>query len=101
MDEEKNHLCRRAVFPGAGLAFALAGLTLFVITGFSSHIRAEYVLSVRIFALLVVWAGAFVCCYGMQTARGCMFPLVFLLLTIPIPAGVLDHDCRRFAEGIR
>lgn len=88
---------RRTIFadarysPGAGLAFAVAGLTLFVITAFSSHIRAEYVLSVRIFALLVVCAGAFVCCYGMQTARGCVFPLVFLVLAIPLPAGVLDH----------
>ena len=90
-------LRRRTIFVGApysietGLTFALAGLTLFVITALSSYIRAEYILSVRIFALLLVWVGAFVCCYGTQAARSCMFPLVLLLLTIPIPAGILDH----------
>jgi exosortase len=77
--------------PEAGLVFALAGLALFAITAFSSRIGAEYVLSVKIFALLVVCAGAFVCCYGMQAARDCIFPLAFLLLTIPLPSGVLDH----------
>jgi exosortase len=76
---------------GPGLTFVLAGLTLFVITASSSHIRAEYILFVRIFALLLVWVGVFVCCYGTPAARDCMFPLVFLLLTIPIPTGILDH----------
>jgi exosortase len=88
---------RRIIFadarysPGTGLAIMLAGLILLTISAFGSHVPAEYILSVRIFALLLVWAGAFVWCYGTQAARDCMFPLVFLLLTIPLPASVLDH----------
>jgi exosortase len=76
---------------GAGLAFVLAGLALFVFTALPPHPHSEYILPVSIFALLLTWTGAFVCCYGTQAARGCLFPLVFLLLTIPIPVGVLDH----------
>ena len=75
---------------GAGLAFALAGLALFVITALTSHSSSGYFLSVSIFALLLVWTGAFVCCYGAQAARSALFPLLFLILTIPIPSGVLD-----------
>jgi exosortase len=77
--------------PGAGLAFAMAGLALFVITALPSPSHSEYILSVRIFTLLLIWTGAFVCCYGAQAARGSLFPLVFLVLTIPIPANVLDR----------
>jgi exosortase len=96
---------RRTIFadarysPGAGLVFALAGLTLLMITAFSTHIRAEYALSVRTFALLLVCAGAFICCYGMQAARGCIFPLVFILLAIPLPSGVLDHTVVALQRG--
>jgi exosortase len=77
--------------PGAGLTFLLAGLALFVTTTLSSYVRAEDILSVRIFALLLVWLGAFIFCYGAQAAQAAMFPLVFLLLTIPIPVGLMDH----------
>jgi exosortase len=90
-------LRRRIIFaearysPGVGLTFGLAGLALFVITASSPHIRAEYILSVNIFALLLVWGGAFVCCYGLPSARAAMFPLVFLLLLIPIPVSLLAH----------
>ncbi len=76
---------------GVGLAVALAGLALFAVTALASHSHPQYVLSVRIFALLLVWTGAFVCCYGARAGRDCLFPLLFLLLTIPIPVGVLDR----------
>jgi exosortase len=85
--------------PGIGLTFILAGAALFMITALLSHIRAEYILSVRILALLLVWTGAFVACYGTQAARLCMFPFVLLLLTIPIPAGALDHVVVALQKG--
>jgi exosortase len=77
--------------PGSGLAIVLAGLILLAISAFWSHLPTAYILSSRILALLIVWGGAFFFCYGVQAARAAMFPFVFLLLTIPLPAGVLDH----------
>lgn len=85
--------------PGTGLAFALAGLVLFVITALPSISHSEYLLSIRIFALLLVWAGAFICCYGVESARGALFPLAFLVLTTPIPAGVLDRVVLALQRG--
>jgi exosortase len=84
---------------GVGLAVALAGLALFAVTALASHSHPEYVLSVRIFSLLLVWTGAFVCCYGSRAARNSLFPLVFLILTIPVPAGVFDRIVALLQRG--
>jgi exosortase len=75
----------------AGVPFVLTGLTVLALSGFPFHLLPEYILSVRIFALLLVLAGAFICCYGTRAAQRCIFPLVLIFLTIPIPAPVLDH----------
>ena len=74
-----------------GVPFGLTGLILFALSVFPARLLPEYILSVRIFALVLVLSGEFICCYGMQAARNCMFPLILLLLTVPIPAVVLEH----------
>lgn len=68
---------------GLGL-FAISELTL-------GHVPADSSLSIRIFALVALWVGAFVCSYGTRTARRAMFPLFFLLLMVPVPAAILSH----------
>lgn len=90
-------LSRRNIFrnpqysPAAGLALMGGGLALFFLAASSSHREAAYILSASVLAAVVVWTGAFVCCYGTQTARSAMFPLLFLLLMIPIPPWFVDH----------
>jgi exosortase len=42
-------------------------------------------------AIVVVWLAAFFLCYGARSFRAAAFPLCFLLLMIPAPAGVLDQ----------
>ncbi len=90
-------LSRRNIFrnpqysPAAGLALVVGGLALFFLAASLSHRDAAYILSASVLAAVVVWAGAFVCCYGTQAARSAMFPLLFLLLLIPIPPWFLDH----------
>jgi exosortase len=85
--------------PGIGLALSLAGLALLGVSALPPHFPADYSLSVRILALVLVWIGAFVCCYGMQAARAAVFPLEFLLLMIPLPASVLDHAVAALQRG--
>jgi exosortase len=76
---------------GAGLAIAAGGFALFVISTSSSRFNADYVLSIKVLAAIVIGVGAFVWCYGTQTAGSAIFPLVFLLLMVPIPPSLLDH----------
>jgi exosortase len=48
-------------------------------------------LSVVVFAIVLVLMAGFVLCYGPQAFRVALFPLLFLLLMIPIPTVVLDN----------
>jgi exosortase len=48
-------------------------------------------LSVRILALVVLWMGCIVGCYGVQIFRALSFPILFLLLLTPPPAWFLDR----------
>jgi exosortase len=56
-------------------------------------------LSVETFSLLLVWAGAFLLCYGFVALRKAAFPLLFLLLMVPLPDVVLDRVIHALQEG--
>lgn len=47
-------------------------------------------LSLVILAVLFAWAGGFLLCYGARALRAARFPLLFLLLMIPIPAVLME-----------
>jgi exosortase len=47
---------------------------------------AEYVLSLEVVCVLVIWAAAFALCYGMPALRAARFPFLLLLLLVPIPS---------------
>jgi exosortase len=48
-------------------------------------------LSVRILALVVLWIGCIIGCYGLRVFRALLFPILFLFLLIPPPAWLLDR----------
>jgi hypothetical protein len=52
--------------------------------------RNGYRLTLVILAALVAWAGGFLLCYGVRAFRPARFPLLFLLLMVPIPASLMD-----------
>jgi len=68
----------------AASAVALAAFSM------GSRLSTLNQLSVYVFALLLVWAAGFAFFFGRQTMQRARFPLVFLLLTIPIPDFILD-----------
>ena len=44
----------------------------------------------KILALVIFWLAAFILCYGARAFRAGAFPLLFLLLTVPLPDLLLD-----------
>lgn len=75
----------------AGLVLLLTSLALNWSAGLAIHqLGAANSLSTEILALVVAWLGGFVFCYGSRAFRVGAFPLLFLLLTVPIPDVLLD-----------
>lgn len=42
-------------------------------------------------SLIVIWIGGFMLCYGIKAARKASFPLLFLILAVPIPDAALER----------
>jgi exosortase len=66
--------------------------TVLALTAFSigSHWSALNQLSIYVLALILLWVAGFAFFFGRQPLQNARFPLVFLLLTIPIPDFLLD-----------
>jgi len=56
-------------------------------------------LSVSIAALVGVWIAAFVLCYGPRSLKAAGFPILFLLLAIPIPVGIVERISATLQAG--
>jgi len=69
-----------------GMSLFLAGAISGLLAAFSARFNTgdEY-LWMRVLALVVLWISGFVFCYGIPAFRAARFPLLFLLLLIPIP----------------
>ena len=77
-------------------AAAVVALAAFSIGSRSSTLNQ---LSVYIFALLLVWVAGFAFLFGRQSLERARFPLLFLLLTIPIPDFILDKVIYLLQKG--
>jgi len=51
---------------------------------------ADYVLSIRMVSILLVWAAAFALCYGAPALKAARFPFLLLLLLVPIPSNLME-----------
>jgi len=56
----------------------------------SDGLADDVQLSVGMLALVLWWIVSFVTCFGTQTSRTLLFPLVFLLWMVPIPSFALN-----------
>ena len=56
-------------------------------------------LFLQIFSVILVWVGGFLLCYGFAAFRAAAFPLLFLLLMIPLPDVILDRTIHALQEG--
>lgn len=84
------YLNRREIFSKlhssffSGSSLLLAGTILGWVAHDRSRLDNDY-LSVEILAFIVLWISGFILCYGSHALRAARFPLLFLMLMIPIP----------------
>jgi exosortase len=85
------YLERNSIFPASrpsrllGPALYLAGSGVLWVLGTNSQP------TLAALSLVVLWAGAFLLCYGEGAAKAAAFPLLFLLLTVPPPAAWMER----------
>lgn len=86
--------------PGIGMLLILPGVVLYYIAELWPFALGQNGrLSLDVLALVTVWIGGFVLCYGTRSFRAAIFPLSFLLLTIPMPPAVLDEAVLGLQKG--
>jgi len=91
------HFERKRIFrepdycPRVGMLLLLPGIVLYCIVEASSlPFSQNDRLSLAVFTIILVWIAGFVVCYGTRSFSAAIFPLFFLLLTVPMPAALLD-----------
>lgn len=97
---------RRVVFrevrssPALGSALILTGAALYwsAMVHASLQSPAEF-LPGSTLAMVVIWTGGFLICYGYRAWRAAAFPLFFLLLMVPLPEQVLARTIYFLQEG--
>jgi len=83
-----------------GFILLLTGVTLNWFAGRALHQPgADNSLSTKILALVIFWLAGFILCYGTRAFRAGAFPLLFLLLTVPIPDSLLDKPITAVQYG--
>lgn len=92
-----------AIYQPARRAAALFLFAGFLAAGayfnFSSRLTELNQLSLCIFALILLWVAGFAFFFGSVALRRAVFPLTFLLLTIPIPDFLLDKTIYFLQKG--
>ena len=66
---------------------------------YSSGLSQNDYLSFAVFAFVVVLIGAFVLSYGVEASRAAAFPLLFLVLMVPVPGFLLERIVLALQKG--
>jgi exosortase len=78
----------------------LAGAILGLLASWSARfITGDEYLCIRVLALVVLWIAGFVFWYGIPAFQAARFPLLFLLLLIPIPDFLVGRAIAWLQEG--
>lgn len=76
----------------AGVAVIAAGVFVYWLGGRASSESSENLsLSLQTLAIVILWAGGFLACYGISAVRAATFSLGFLLLMVPLPDAMQDR----------
>jgi len=78
---------------GVGISLFYLGRSRFLPLGQTSN------LALVTLALVFVWMSGFIYCYGTRALRTAAFPVLFLLLMIPIPGFLLDKIVLALQQG--
>jgi exosortase len=83
---------------GAGLIFAGALLYWLALRG-AFPLEGNEILSASTLSFLLILAGGFLASYGSSAARRALFPLLFLLLMVPLPDPALAWTVHLLQQG--
>ncbi|MGC2704028.1 MAG: exosortase/archaeosortase family protein [Candidatus Acidiferrales bacterium] len=83
-----------------GGAVVLAAVAIYVIAaGWLASWRPDEFLSVATLAIVSIWLGGFLLCYGSLAWRRASFSLLFLLLMVPLPPPILERSIYMLQQG--
>jgi exosortase len=78
--------------PALGIPLFLAGIVLwFGLRPSLVFLQVVDALSATAALIVYLWVSVFLLCYGRTATRAAAFPLLFLLLMVPIPTAVIDR----------
>ncbi len=89
---------RPSIVPGTAMVLVALVLYFLVFHQRSASGPGPFLSSVTL-AIVLLWFGGFLLCYGPAAWRKASFPLLFLLLMIPLPATVLDSAIYYLQSG--
>jgi exosortase len=76
---------------GPGVAVIITGIVLYAIgLGFGKNLNQNDYATVITFSSLVLLWGAFIFAYGIKAFTAALFPLLFLVFMIPVPAFIME-----------
>jgi exosortase len=97
---------RRKIFSQIGsrsriaLPFLAAGLAMYGLLALRVvNPPADCALSLVMLAIVLVWVAGFAVCYGARAFKAALFPLLFLLLLVPIPFDLMDKIISLLQSG--
>src|ERR1700683_4127786 len=91
-------ITRTSVVPGASLAL-LSIFSYWLANRDSFPQAGNWQLSLETLCVILVWIAGFLLCYGFAALRAAAFPLLFLLLMVPLPDVVLDRAIYALQSG--
>ena len=91
--QQRHTIMARAEYGArSGIPILLLGALCYGLgLAWRSSLSLQDGLAVTSFGVLVVWVGGFVTFFGLAAARIALFPLGFLLFTVPLPEALLAH----------
>ena len=86
--------------PVRGATLVLAAFALYLLMARQWSVQdPEQFLPGATLAIILLWLGGFLLCYGVAAWRRASFPLLFLLLMVPLPPAVLEHSIYLLQQG--
>lgn len=98
---QRKHIFATARFyPAAGVPLLLLSALIWINTS-PPHASPNSTDQLSVAALLIVmlWIAVFAFCYGIGSSKAAAFPLLFLLLTIPLPGFAADYTVSTLQKG--
>jgi exosortase len=98
---ERHQIFSRIAFrPWPGLPFLAAALALYGLLALRVvNPSPNYTLSITMLAVVLAWLAGFVVSYGVPAAKAALFPLLLLLLLVPVPFDLMDKIISLLQRG--